>query len=93
MDNFKMDWEFEQATDGNIALIGEIDLSEILTESEMKQRDQENHLAALQKANWKIKGAHGAAELLGLIMKPTTLLTRMKRMRLRRPASVEAQKY
>jgi transcriptional regulator with GAF, ATPase, and Fis domain len=66
---------------------------QILTESEMKQRDQENHLAALQKANWKIKGAHGAAELLGLIMKPTTLLTRMKRMRLRRPASVEAQKY
>jgi transcriptional regulator with GAF, ATPase, and Fis domain len=57
----------------------------------MKQRDYENHLAALQKANSKIKGTHGAAELLGL--KPTTLLTRMKRMRLRRPASVEAQKY
>jgi transcriptional regulator with GAF, ATPase, and Fis domain len=63
----------------------------ILTESEMKQRDYENHLAALQKSNWKIKGAHGAAELLGL--KPTTLLTRMKRMKLRRPASVEAQMY
>ncbi len=28
MDNFKMDWEFERAEDGNIALIGEIDLSE-----------------------------------------------------------------
>jgi glucoamylase len=28
MDNFKMDWEFEQATDGNIALTGEIDLSQ-----------------------------------------------------------------
>jgi len=27
-DNFKMDWEFEQAEDGNIALIGEIDLSD-----------------------------------------------------------------
>lgn len=27
MDNFKMDWEFEQANDGNIALTGEIDLS------------------------------------------------------------------
>jgi glucoamylase len=27
MDNFKMDWEFEQAEDGNIALTGEIDLS------------------------------------------------------------------
>ena len=28
MDNFKMDWEFEQAEDGNIALTGEIDLSD-----------------------------------------------------------------
>ena len=27
MDNFTMDWEFEQAEDGNIALVGEIDLS------------------------------------------------------------------
>ncbi len=28
MGNFKIDWEFEQAEDGNIALTGEIDLSE-----------------------------------------------------------------
>ena len=28
MDNFKMDWEFDEAEDGNIALIGEIDLSD-----------------------------------------------------------------
>lgn len=28
MDNFKMDWEFGEATDGNIALIGEVDLSD-----------------------------------------------------------------
>ncbi len=27
MDNFKMDWEFQQAIDGNVALTGEIDLS------------------------------------------------------------------
>ncbi len=27
MDNFKMDWEFDEAVDGNIALTGEIDLS------------------------------------------------------------------
>ncbi len=27
MDNFKMDWEFEEAVDGNIALTGEIDLA------------------------------------------------------------------
>lgn len=28
MDDFKMDWEFEQAEDGNLALTGEIDLSD-----------------------------------------------------------------
>jgi glucoamylase len=28
MDNFKMDWEYEEAQDGNIALTGEIDLSQ-----------------------------------------------------------------
>ncbi|MDT7040735.1 glycoside hydrolase family 15 protein [Candidatus Nitronereus thalassa] len=27
MDNFTMDWEFDEAADGNIALIGEVDLS------------------------------------------------------------------
>ena len=27
MDNFKMDWEFDRAEDGNLAVIGEIDLS------------------------------------------------------------------
>ena len=30
LQNFKMDWEFDAAVDGNIALIGEIDLSEEL---------------------------------------------------------------
>ena len=27
MDNFKMDWEFERAEDGNVAVLGEVDLS------------------------------------------------------------------
>lgn len=30
MDNFTMDWEFEQAEDGNIAVMGEIDLSDTM---------------------------------------------------------------
>ena len=56
---------------------------EILTEPEMQRRERENLLAALRKTNWKIKGADGAAELLGV--KPTTLLTRMQKMGLKRP--------
>jgi transcriptional regulator with GAF, ATPase, and Fis domain len=57
---------------------------EILTEPEMQRRERENLLAALTKTNWKIRGADGAAELLGL--KPTTLVTRMQKMGLKRPA-------
>ena len=51
---------------------------EFLTEPEIQQLERENLLVVLQKTNWKIKGADGAAELLGLIR--TTLLTRIKKM-------------
>jgi transcriptional regulator with GAF, ATPase, and Fis domain len=57
---------------------------EFLTEPEMRQRERENLLVVLKKTNWKIKGPQGAAELLGL--KPTTLLSRLKKMGLKRPA-------
>jgi transcriptional regulator with GAF, ATPase, and Fis domain len=57
---------------------------EFLTEPEMQRRERENLLLVLQKTNWKIKGADGAAELLGV--KPTTLLSRVKKMGLKRPA-------
>jgi transcriptional regulator with GAF, ATPase, and Fis domain len=57
---------------------------EFLTESEMQQRERENLLTVLEKSGWKIKGADGAAELLGV--KPTTLLSRMKKMGLKRSA-------
>ena len=59
--------------------------SEILTEPELQRRERENLLAVLEKANWKIKGPEGAAELLGV--KPTTLLSRMKKWGLQRPAA------
>ncbi len=57
--------------------------SEFLTEIELQRRERENLLVILEKAHWKIKGADGAAELLGV--KPTTLITRMKKMGLKRP--------
>jgi len=55
---------------------------EFLTEAQMQQRERGNLLAVLAKTGWKIKGADGAAELLGL--KPTTLLSRMKKMGLKK---------
>jgi DNA-binding NtrC family response regulator len=56
---------------------------EILTEAEVRRRECENIFMVLQKTGWKIKGADGAARLLGL--KPTTLISRIKRMGLIRP--------
>jgi DNA-binding NtrC family response regulator len=55
-----------------------------LTDAEMRRRERENLFAVLQKTGWKIKGVDGAAELLGV--KPTTLLSRIEKMGLKRPA-------
>jgi transcriptional regulator with GAF, ATPase, and Fis domain len=57
---------------------------EFLTDAEMRRRERENLFAVLQKTGWKIKGVDGAAELLGL--KPTTLISRIEEMGLKRPA-------
>jgi len=64
-------------------LDGETRGHEILTEAEFERRERDNLVAALEKANWKIKGPDGASELLGV--KPTTLLSRMKKWGLERP--------
>jgi transcriptional regulator with GAF, ATPase, and Fis domain len=55
----------------------------VLTELEWRQRERENMRVALVKSGWRIHGAGGAAELLGL--KPTTLISRMKKLGLKRP--------
>jgi transcriptional regulator with GAF, ATPase, and Fis domain len=56
-----------------------------LTDLEIRQREHQNLFAVLQKAGWKVKGAGGAAELLGV--SPTTLFARMQKIGLKRPAS------
>jgi transcriptional regulator with GAF, ATPase, and Fis domain len=53
-----------------------------LTESEVRDRERDNLLAVLEKSGWKIKGENGAAELLGI--KPTTLISRIKKLGLKR---------
>ena len=54
-----------------------------LTEAEMRQRERENLVAALEYAGWKIYGAGGAADLLGI--KPTTLASRIRALGIERP--------
>ncbi len=48
------------------------------TQAEWEKRERENLMAALEAANWKIYGAGGAAELLGV--KATTLASRLQAM-------------
>src|SRR5512138_1107686 len=55
-----------------------------LTEAELQRRERDNLIAVLEKANWKVKGRDGAAELLGV--NPTTFLARMKKWNITRPA-------
>jgi transcriptional regulator with GAF, ATPase, and Fis domain len=54
-----------------------------LTEAEMRQRERENVVAALEYAGWKIYGPGGAADLLGI--KPTTLASRIRSLGIERP--------
>jgi len=46
-------------------------------------REKQNLLAAVERANWKLSGPGGAAELLG--MKPTTLSSRLRALGIVRP--------
>jgi len=56
---------------------------EVVPESEMRQRERRNIIAALEKSDWKIYGAGGAAQLLGI--KPTTLSSRIRKMNISKP--------
>jgi transcriptional regulator with GAF, ATPase, and Fis domain len=59
--------------------------SEVLTDAAIREMERGNLLAALEQADWKIYGAGGAAELLGL--KPTTVASRIQRLGLERPGA------
>jgi transcriptional regulator with GAF, ATPase, and Fis domain len=54
----------------------------VLTEAEMRRREKENLRRALRQTRGKIYGPEGAAELLGV--KPTTLVSRIKKLGLER---------
>jgi PAS domain S-box-containing protein len=52
------------------------ELSGFVTEAEFRELEKSNLIAALTQANWRVSGAGGAAELLGI--KPSTLSYRIK---------------
>ena len=53
----------------------------VLSKQEIQRGERKNILKALDQSKGKIYGRDGAAEILG--MKPTTLTSRMKKMRIR----------
>lgn len=56
---------------------------QVLTEPEMQSLERQNLRAALEQCGWKVHGEAGAARLLRV--KPTTLISRIKKLGLKRP--------
>ena len=59
-----------------------------LTDEAMRERVRLNMIAALDYADWRVSGEHGAARLLGI--KPSTLTDRMHAMDIERPAAAHS---
>jgi transcriptional regulator with GAF, ATPase, and Fis domain len=59
------------------------DSQELLTYAELRQFERENVVAVLEAHDWKVAGAGGAAEYLGV--HPATLASRLKAMGIQRP--------
>jgi transcriptional regulator with GAF, ATPase, and Fis domain len=57
--------------------------NEVYTERQMREFQKSNIVEALTQANWKVSGAGGAAELLGI--KSTTLADRVRTHKIKKP--------
>ena len=64
--------------------------ADFVTDREFRKRERQNLVAALTDAGWKIYGKRGAAALLGI--KPTTLASRMRSLKIERPRSAPANR-
>jgi transcriptional regulator with GAF, ATPase, and Fis domain len=58
----------------------------VFTEAQLRDIERENLVQALDRCRWRISGAQGAAELLGV--NPSTLRDRMRAFNLRKPRTV-----
>jgi transcriptional regulator with GAF, ATPase, and Fis domain len=78
----RLHFEFPFARHRDTGLTSSAEPLAVLTKQEIKKQEAENILAALKRANGKVSGPGGAAELLG--MRPTTLASRMKALGLKK---------
>jgi len=69
--------------DGDAGAEAAVASDEVLTEKDMREFQKSNTVKALKQANWKVSGAGGAAELLGV--RPTTLADRVRTYKIKRP--------
>ncbi|MBT4263148.1 MAG: hypothetical protein HN580_28165 [Deltaproteobacteria bacterium] len=56
----------------------------------MQDNERRFIYGTLQKTGWKVHGAGGAAEILGL--KPSTLDSKIKKLKIERPKGVKIQR-
>jgi transcriptional regulator with GAF, ATPase, and Fis domain len=68
------------ALEGAATRAGDLETAAVLPDFEMRRRERENLIRAIEHCNGRIYGPEGAAALLGL--KPTTLVSRVKRLHL-----------
>jgi transcriptional regulator with GAF, ATPase, and Fis domain len=54
----------------------------LLTEADLRALERENIARALERTDWKVSGAGGAAQMLG--MNPSTLASRIRALGLSR---------
>ena len=73
----------ESATGGPDTASDSTAAPEFLTEQEVREFQKNNTIAALKQADWRVSGAGGAADLLGI--KPTTLADRIRTLGIRKP--------
>jgi DNA-binding NtrC family response regulator len=57
--------------------------AEIIQDKEWRRRERDNVLAAMKKSGFRVSGAGGAAQLLGV--NPATLTSRLKALGIRKP--------
>lgn len=80
LDLSMMGLKTEGEDDDEVAVAG----NEVMTEKELRELQKINIVRALTRSNWKVSGAGGAAELLGV--RPTTLADRIRTMKIKKPA-------
>jgi transcriptional regulator with GAF, ATPase, and Fis domain len=77
-----LQFELPETAARNAATVARPAAAQMLTRDELKRQERESIIAALAQAGGRMFGAGGAAELLG--MKPTTLASRIKALRIER---------